>query len=127
MSQQYSTISRHLTPASPRPEDMRLDPSLNVMPEGSLGDLPNAVNTEEIRERKHQAHGERPREAPFETSVEGTPDTHLKVKPESNVRETPRRIQRTREASRENAITSTQQFFAAMNERNKIILQKDLL
>ena len=55
--------------------------------------------------------------APFDTSIEGTPDTHLKVKPESNIRETPRRMQRTREASREDAIASTQQFFAAVNER----------
>ena len=61
----------------------------------------------------------RPQGAPFETSIEGTPDTHLKVKPESNVRETPRRIQRTREASREDAIASTRQFFATVNERNR--------
>ena len=33
---------------------MRLDPSLNVTPEGSLGDLPTAVNAEEARERGHQ-------------------------------------------------------------------------
>ena len=107
MPQQYCTISRHLTPTSPRPEDMRLDPSLNVTLEGSLGDLPTAVNTEEAREIEHQVPEERPQGAPFEISVEGTPDTHLKVKPESNVRETPRRIQRTRQASREDAIAST--------------------
>ena len=105
--QQHSTISGHLTPTLLRHEDMRLDPSLNVMPEGSLGDLPTAVNTEEAREREHQVPEERPQGAPFETSIEGTPDTHLKVKPERNVKETPRRIQRTREASREDAIAST--------------------
>ena len=104
--QQYTTISRHLTPTSHRHEDMRLDLSLNVMQEGSLGDLPTAVN-EEARERQHQVPEERPQGAPFETSIEGIPDTHLKAKPESNVRETPRRIQRTREASREDAIAST--------------------
>ena len=38
--QQYSSISGHLMPTTPRHEDMRLDPSLNVTPEGSLGDLP---------------------------------------------------------------------------------------
>ena len=43
----------------------------------------------------------------------------LKVQPESHVRETPRRIQRTREASREDAIASTRQFFATVNERNR--------
>ena len=119
MPQQHSTISRHLTPTSPRHEDVRLDPSLNVMPEGSLGDLPNAVNTEETREREHQVPKERPQETPFETSIEGTPNTQLKAKPGSNIREAPRRIQRTREASREDAIASTQQFFATVNERNR--------
>ena len=105
--QQHSTISGHLTPTSPRHEDMRLDPSLNVMPEGSLGDLPNAVNTEETRDREQQVPEEGPQETPFKTSIERTPDTHLKVKPESNIRETPRRTQRTREASRGDAIAST--------------------
>ena len=118
MPQQHSTISGHLTPTSPRHEDMRLDPSLNVMPEGPLGDLPTAVN-EEVRKREHQVPEERPQETPFKTSIEGTPDTHLKVKPESNIREALRRIQRTREASREDAIASTQQFFAAVNDMNR--------
>ena len=103
MPHQYSSISRHLTPTSPRHEDMRLDLSLNVTPEGYLGDLPTAVgNTEEAREREHQDPEERPVGAPFinvEASIEGTPETLLKVEPRSNVRETPRRIQRTREAS----------------------------
>ena len=101
---------------------MRLDPSLNVTPEGSLDDLPTAVNTEEAREREHQVPEERPQGAPFinvETSIEGTPDTLLKVKPENNVKKTPRRIQRTREASREDTIASTQQFFATTNDRNR--------
>ena len=47
---------------------------------------------------------------PHETSVKETSDTHLKLILESNMREMPRRIQRTREASREDAIASTQQF-----------------
>ena len=44
------------------------------MPEGSLGDLPNAVNAEETREREHQVPEERPQGTPFATSVEGTPE-----------------------------------------------------
>ena len=111
MPQQYSSISGHLTPTSPRHEDMRLDLSLNVALEGSLGDLPTAVgNTEEAREREHQVSEERSQGGPFinvEASIEGTPETLLKVEPRSNVRETPRRIQRTRETSREDAIAST--------------------
>ena len=64
MPQQYSTIDRHLTITSPKPEDMRLEPSLNVTPEGSLGDIPNAVNIEETREREHQIPEERPQATP---------------------------------------------------------------
>ena len=90
---------------------MRLDPSFNVTLEGSLCDLPTAVgNAEEAREREHPVPEERPQGAPFtnvETSIEGTPETLLKVDPRSNVKETPRRIQRTRKASREDAIAST--------------------
>ena len=81
--QQYSTISGHLTPTSPRHEDMRLDPSLNVKPEGSIGDLPTALNTEEAREGEHQVLEKRPQDDPFKTSIEGTPATILKVKPEN--------------------------------------------
>ena len=56
---QYSTISGHLTLTPPRCEDMRMDLTLNVTPEGSLCDLPAAVSgTEETAE---------------------TPKTHLKV------------------------------------------------
>ena len=83
---------------------MRLDPSLNLTLEGSLGDLLATVgNTEEAREREYQAPEERPQGTPFE----GTPDTHLKTGPESHIKEAPRRIQRTREVSREEAIAST--------------------
>ena len=39
---------------TPRHEDMRLDPSLNINPEGSLVDLPVAVgHTAEDRGRKN--------------------------------------------------------------------------
>ena len=58
---------------------MRLDLSLNMTLEGSLGDLPTAVgNTEDAREREHQVPKERPQGAPFtnvETSIAGTPET----------------------------------------------------
>ena len=111
MPQQYSSISGHLTPTSPRHEGMRLDLSLNITLEGSLGDLPTAVgDTEEARKRKHQVPEERLQESPstnVEAPIEGTPETLLKVEPRSNVKETPRRIQRTREASREDAIAAT--------------------
>ena len=43
ISQQYSTISGHLTLTPLRYEDVRMDLTLNVTPEGSLCDLPAAV------------------------------------------------------------------------------------
>ena len=48
----------------------------------------------------------------------GIPDMCVKTKPESTTREVPRIIQRAKEASREEAIASTQQFFAAVDRRN---------
>ena len=92
MPQQHSTIGGHLTITLPKPEDMRLEQSLNVMPEGYLGDLPNAANAEETREREHQIPEERQQRTPFETPIEGSPETSVKAKSESNIREAPRRI-----------------------------------
>ena len=78
-----------------------MDSTLNVTPEGSLCDLPAAVGgTEETAE---------------------TPKTHLKVATEGGPIqvESPRRIERTREASREDAIASTGHFFATVNGQNR--------
>ena len=118
-SWQYSSTSGHLTPMSPRHKDMKLDLSVHVTLEGSLSDLPTAVSTEEARERGYQVPEEKSQETPFEASNKETPDTCLKLMPESSTRETPRRIQRTREASREDEVVSTQQFFAAVHERSR--------
>ena len=40
---QYSTVYGHLTPTQPGHEDMRIDSTLDVTPEKSLNDLPNAI------------------------------------------------------------------------------------
>ena len=77
--QKYSTIYGHLTPTLPKPEDMRLELSLNVIPEGSLGDLPSAVNVEETREREHQVPEERLQRIPLETQIGGSPETCVKT------------------------------------------------
>ena len=99
MPRQYSSISGHLTLTSPRQEDMRLDPTLNVMPQRSLNDLPTAVgDIEEVRERGHQVPEEGLQRGPFsnvKTLNERTPETLLKVMPETHVKESPRRIQRS--------------------------------
>ena len=97
---------------------MRMDSTLNVMLEGSLGDLPAAVgDVEETREGTHPVSEERPQDGSSSNNIvastEETPETHLKVAPEKNLTqvESPRRIQRTREASSKDAIASTRQFF----------------
>ena len=127
MPQQYSSISGYLTLTSPRQGDMRLDPTLNVMLEGSPNDLPAVIgDMEEVREGGHQVPEGGLQRGPstnVEVSIEVTPETLLKVKPKGHVRETPRRIQRTREASREEAIAWTRQFFATVNERNRGITE----
>ena len=61
---------------------------------------------EEDRERESQLPRERSQGAPSETAKVGISDTHLKTKPERDTREAPQRIQRTREASREDALAS---------------------
>ena len=79
-----------------------MDLTLNVTPEGSLCDLLAVVGgTEETAE---------------------TPKTQLKVATKRGPTqvESPRRIERTREASREDAIASTRHFFATVNRQNEI-------
>ena len=106
-------------PTTPRYEDMRLDPSLNITPEGSLVDLPAAVgNIAEDRERKNQLPEEGLQGTSSETAYMEIPDTHVKTVPESTTREAPRVIQRNKEMGREEAIASTQQFFTTVDRRN---------
>ena len=54
MPRQYSTLSRHLTPTQPKHEDMRMDSTLNVTPEGSLSDLPAALEGVEESRREQE-------------------------------------------------------------------------
>ena len=124
---QYSTVSGHLMPTPPRHEDMTMDSTLYVTPEGSLSDLPAAVGgNEKAREGTHQVSEEKLQDVSPSTNAmtltEETPNTLLKVVPGRNLShvESPRRIQRTREASREDAIASTRQFFASVNEQNRV-------
>ena len=56
MPRQYSTVSGHLTPTQPKHEDMRMDSTLNVTPEGSLIDLPAAVGVVERSGREPGTH-----------------------------------------------------------------------
>ena len=74
-----------MTPTTPRCEDMRLELSLNVTPEGSLVDIPAAVD----REWKNQLPEEGLQGTSSETAYLGIPDTHVKTVPESTTREAP--------------------------------------
>ena len=100
---QYSSIEGCLTPNMPKGEDVRLEPSLNVTPEGSLTDIPTVVK----REKKEQAPEEELLGTSSETKYMEIPNTHVKTVLKSPTREAPRIIQRTKEASREEAIAST--------------------
>ena len=121
--QQYSTISGHLTLTPPRYEDMRMDLTLNVTPEGSLDELPAAVGgTAETSEGTQQIPDDKrnPSSNVIPSTAE-TPETHLKMATErgSTQVESPRRIERTREASQEDTIASTRHFFATVNGQNR--------
>ena len=82
---------------------MRLEQSLNVTSEGSLIDIPTAVHRETLGMSSETTYMEFPN-----TQVE---TTHK----ESTV---PKSLQGTKEASRAEVLASTQQFFAAIDQRN---------
>ena len=100
---QYTSIAGHLTPSMPRGEDMRLEPSLNVTPEGSLTDIPTVVK----REMREQAPKEELLGTSSETTYMEIPNTHVKTVHKSPTREAPKIIQRIKEASREEVLAST--------------------
>ena len=130
--QQYSTLCGHLTPTQPRHEDMRMDSTLNVTPEGSLSNIPAAtggnVNLTEAQQMLGAPESEMISTQPSATlpdRAEGTPYTSVKVTSEraSNRQRTrqpdiPRRVQRMREASQEDALASARHFFAPGNGQN---------
>ena len=138
MPRQYSTVSRHLTPTQPKHEDMRMDSTLNITPEGSLSDLPAVVGGVEESRRELEAQ-QTPEEELQDvcpstnvvTSTEKTANTFIKTVPGRNLGEQglnpiepPGMIQRTREASREDAVALTRQFFATVNEQNQTIMSE---
>ena len=102
---QYSNIEGHLTPHTPRSEDMRLEQSLNVTPEGSLIDIPTAVQRETLG-------------ISSETTYMDFPNTQVETTPKEST--VPKSLQGTKEASRAEVLASTQQFFATIDQRNMI-------
>ena len=88
MPRQYSTVCGHLTPTQPRHEDMRMDSTLDVTPEGSLSDLPAAVGGAEDfgrEQRTQEAFENEMRGAcpstTIVTSTEETPYISVKTVP----------------------------------------------
>ena len=110
-----------------------MNSTLDVTPEGSLSNLPATVGGVQESGRELETH-QTPEEKLQDvspstnviTSAEETPNTLEKIVPGRNLNEqglsqveSQRRIQRTREASREDVIALTRQFFASVNEQNQ--------
>ena len=115
----YTTIGGHLTPTAPVYDDVRTDSTLDVIPEGSLGDLPAAVEGTEERESTQQIfdEGRSPPSNAVSPAAE-IPETNLKVITESSTQVEPsRRVEITRESSREDAIAATRCFFTKVDEQ----------
>ena len=93
---------------------MRLEPSLNVTPEGSLVDMPTIIK----RETQEQVPEGDLLGTSSETTYMEIPNTCVKTVHKSLTSEVPKSLQGTKEASRAEALTSTWQFFAAVDRRN---------
>ena len=87
----------------PRSEDMRLEPSLNMTPEGSLTDIPTIVK----RETKEQVPEGEMLGISSETTYMEIPSTHVKTVHKGPTRETPKIIWGTKKANREEALALT--------------------
>ena len=111
---QYSSIEGCVTPNTPRSEDIRLEPSLNVTPEGSLVDIPTVIKR---KMREQVSEGDLIGTSSGTTYME-IPNTHTKTIHKSSTLEVPKSIQGAKEASRAEVLVSTQQFFAAVDRRN---------
>ena len=85
---QYTNIEGLLTPSTPRGEDMRLEPSLNVTPEGSLAYMPTVVK----REMREQAPEKELLGMSSEMTYMEIPNTRVKTIHKSPTKEAPRII-----------------------------------
>ena len=109
---QYTSIEGRWTPHTPRSEDMRLEPTLNVTPEGSLIDIPTVVR----RETEEQALEREALGTSSEIAYMDFPNTQVKTIPKDSERSTT--LCGTKEASKAEVLASTRQFFATIDQRN---------
>ena len=117
--QQYTSIEGRLTPHTPRSEDMRLEPTLNVTLEGSLTDIPTVVRGETGEHAlKRETLG-----TSSETAYMDFPNTQVKTIPEDSER--PTTLHGTKEASKAEVLASTRHFFAAKDQKNTNIPVRD--
>ena len=111
---QYSSIEGCLTPSTPRSEDMRLEPTLNVTPEESLVDIPTVIK----RETREQVPEGDLLGTSSETTYMEISNTRANTLYKRPTSEVPKSLQGTKEVSRAEALVLTQQFFAAADRRN---------
>ena len=90
-------LKEHLTPHTPLSEDMRLEPTLNITPEGSLTDIPTVMEREAIGMSS-------------ETAYMDFPNTQVKTRLKESKR--PTTLRGTKETSQAEVLASTRQFFA---------------
>ena len=102
---------------------MKLEPSLNVTPEGSLADIPTVVR----RETREQMPERETLGTSSETAYMEFPNTQEKTIPKKPNSGVPKTLQGTKESSRAEALASTQQFFAAIDQRNMDVSARDLM
>ena len=89
---QYTNIEGHLTPHTPRSEDMRLEQSLTITHEGPLITIPAAVQRETF-------------DMSSETTYMEFPNTQVETTPKETT--VPKSFQGTKEASRAEVLAST--------------------
>ena len=104
---QYSTIEGCLTPHTPLSEDMRLEPTLNIAPEGSLTDIPTVMEREAIGPSS-------------EIAYMNFPNTQVKTQLKEMKR--PTTLHGTKETSQAEVLESTRQFFAHIPAEDQRVL-----
>ena len=128
---QYSTPCGHLASTQPRQDYMRMDSTLNITPEGSQNEytIPTTLRGHvDQTESQQTPKTSEERVADNHTSSTAldraaeTPYTSIKVLPKgtsddqppriSRLFDEPRRVQRAREESQEDALESVRHFFA---------------
>ena len=104
LPRQYTNIEGRLTPYMPQSEDMKLEPTLHVTPEGSLVDIPTVLEREMM-------------ETSLETAYMAFPNTQVKTR--SKKMEEPIVLHGTKEMSQAEVLASTRQFFACVSDENQ--------